>query len=270
MSRRLPWPLVTGVTVAFVLLHLPVLVLVAFSFNASRYSLAWSGFTLDWYRVLLERPAILQGLRASLVVGVAATAVSTVLGTLLALGLHRLGAGRLRRNLEAALYFPVVTPEIVAGISILALFALLRIPLGLTTVIIAHITFCLPFVTIVVLARAAGMDRCLEEAAMMLGAPPAATFWRVTVPQLLPGIVAGALLAFTLSFDDFLITFFTAGPGSTTLPLVVYGMVRKAVEPTINAVSAIVLVVTTGALLLSEVLRASPSPARERGPGGEV
>ena len=255
MTRRLPWPLVTGVTIAYFLLHLPVLVLMAFSFNASRYSVAWTGFTLEWYRALLDRPGIMQGLRASLVIGLVATLVSTLLGTLLALGLHRLGQGRARRNVEAALYFPVVTPEIVAGISILALFALLRIPLGLTTVIIAHITFCLPFVTIVVLARAQGMDRSLEEAAMTLGAPPAATFWRVTVPQLLPGIVAGALLAFTLSFDDFLITFFTAGPGSTTLPLVVYGMVRKAVEPTINAVSTIVLVVTTAALVGSELMR---------------
>jgi spermidine/putrescine transport system permease protein len=246
---------VAGVTIAFVLLHLPVLVLVAFSFNASRYSLAWTGYTLEWYRALAERPAIVQGLRASLLIAVAATLIATVLGTLLALGLHRFGAGRLRRNLEAALYFPVVTPEIVAGISILALFALLRIPLGITTVIVAHVTFCLPFVTIVVLARAAGMDRTLEEAAMMLGATPAATLWRVTLPQLLPGIVAGALLAFTLSFDDFMITFFTAGPGSTTLPLVVYGMVRKAVEPTINAISTIILLVTTAAVIGSELMR---------------
>lgn len=255
MTRRLPWPLVTGVTLAFLLLHLPVLVLVAFSFNASRYSLAWTGFTFEWYRVLVARPEIAEGLRASLLIGVVATVVATVLGTLLALGLHRLGQGRARRNIEAALYFPVVTPEIVAGISLLALFAFLGVPLGLTTVILAHVTFCLPFVTIVVLARAAGMDRSLEEAAMTLGASPATTFWRVTVPQLLPGIVAGALLAFTLSFDDFLITFFTAGPGSTTLPLVVYGMVRKAVEPTINAVSTIVLVVTTLALAGSELVR---------------
>jgi spermidine/putrescine transport system permease protein len=255
VTRRLPWPLVGGVTLAFVALHLPVLVLVAFSFNASRYSVAWTGFTLDWYRLLLDRPDILQGLRASLVIGLVATLVSTFLGTLLALGLHRLGAGRARRNVEAALYLPIVTPEIVAGISLLALFALLGIPLGLTTVAIAHITFCIPFVTVVVLARAAGMDRGLEEAALTLGASPRVAFWRVTVPQLLPGIVAGALLAFTLSFDDFLITFFTAGPGSTTLPLVVYGMVRKAVEPTINAVSTVVLVVTTVALLGSEVVR---------------
>ena len=255
MTRRLPWPLVTGVTLAFVLLHLPVLVLVAFSFNASRYSLAWTGFTFDWYRVLLERPAIIQGLRASVIIGLVSTLIGTLLGTLLALGLHRLGAGKLRRNLEAALYFPVVTPEIVAGISILALFALLRVPLGLTTVIIAHVTFSLPFVTIVVLARAAGMDASLEEAAMTLGATPTATFWRVTIPQLLPGIVAGALLAFTLSFDDFMITFFTAGPGSTTLPLVVYGMVRKAVEPTINAISTIVLLVTTVAVVGAELVR---------------
>jgi len=268
VTRRLPWPLIGGVTVAFVLLHLPVLVLIAFSFNASRYSLAWSGFTFEWYRVLAERPAILQGLRASLLIGLVATLLATFLGTLLALGLHRLGTGRLRRNLEAALYFPVVTPEIVAGISILALFALLRVPLGITTVIIAHVTFCLPFVTIVVLARAAGMDRSLEEAAMLLGAQPAQVFWRVTVPQLLPGIVAGALLAFTLSFDDFMITFFTAGPGSTTLPLVVYGMVRKAVEPTINAISTIILLVTAVAVLGSELLRGSPLSRKGEGDRG--
>jgi spermidine/putrescine transport system permease protein len=255
MTKRLPWPLVGGVTIAFIALHLPVLVLVVFSFNASRYSVAWTGFTFDWYRLLLERPDILQGLRASLLIGVVATIVSTFFGTLLALGLHRLGAGPARRNVEAALYLPIVTPEIVAGISLLAIFALVGIPLGLTTVAIAHITFCVPFVTIVVLARAAGMDQSLEEAALTLGATPSVTFWRVTVPQLLPGIVAGALLAFTLSFDDFLITFFTAGPGATTLPLVVYGMVRKAVEPTINAVSTVVLVVTTLALLGSEAAR---------------
>jgi spermidine/putrescine transport system permease protein len=243
------------VTLAFIALHLPVLVLMVFSFNASRYSVAWTGFTMGWYRLLLERPEILQGLRASLVIGAVATVISTFLGTLLALGLHRLGTGRARRNVEAALYLPIVTPEIVAGISLLAIFALLGIPLGLTTVAIAHITFCVPFVTVVVLARAAGMDQTLEEAACTLGATPSATFWRVTVPQLLPGIIAGALLAFTLSFDDFLITFFTAGPGATTLPLVVYGMVRKAVEPTINAVSTVVLLVTTMALLGSELAR---------------
>jgi spermidine/putrescine transport system permease protein len=255
MTRRPPWPLVAGVSAAYLFLHLPILVLVVFSFNTSRYSVAWTGATLDWYRLLFARSDILEGLRASLVIGVVATVVATILGTLLALGLHRLGAGKGRRDLEAALYLPLVTPEIVAGISLLALFSLLRIPLGLITVIVAHVTFCLPFVTIVVLARAAGMDRSLEEAALMLGATPRTAFWRVTVPQLMPGIVAGALLAFTLSFDDFMITFFTAGPGSTTLPLVVYGMVRKTVEPTINAVSTIILVVTAAALVGSEWVR---------------
>ncbi|HET7041306.1 MAG TPA: ABC transporter permease [Gemmatimonadales bacterium] len=261
MTRRLPWTLVAGVTAAFVLLHLPVLVLMAFSFNASRYSVAWTGFTLDWYRALAQRPEILQGLRASLVIGGVATVGATLLGTLLALGLHRLGGARARRTVEAFLYLPLVTPEIVAGISLLALFALLGMSLGLTTVAIAHVTFCLPFVTVVVLARAAGMDQSLEEAALTLGATPATAFWRITVPQLLPGIIAGALLAFTLSFDDFMVTFFTAGPGSTTLPLVVYGMVRKAVEPTINAVSTIILVVTTLALLGSDRVRRGAAPA---------
>jgi spermidine/putrescine transport system permease protein len=245
---------VAVVGLCFLLLHLPVLVLVAFSFNASRFSVAWSGFTLGWYRALAARPDILAALRMSLVVGLAATAIATALGTALALGLHR-WAGRARRRAEAALYVPVVTPEIVAGISLLALFAALRVPLGLGTVVAAHATFCLPFVAVVVLARLAGMDGALEEAAQTLGATPWQALRRVTLPLLAPGIIAAALLAFTLSFDDFVVTFFVAGPGTTTLPLLVYGMVRKAVEPTINAVGSLILAVTTLALVGAEGLR---------------
>lgn len=255
MTRRPPLPLRAVVGLCFLLLHLPVLVLVAFSFNASRFSAAWSGFTLDWYRALAARPDILAALRTSLLVGLAATAIATALGTALALGLHRwTGAGR--RRAEAALYLPVVTPEVVAGISLLVLFAALRVPLGLGTVVVAHATFCLPFVTVVVLARLAGMDGALEEAAQTLGATPWQALRRVTLPLLAPGIVAAALLAFTLSFDDFVVTFFVAGPGATTLPLLVYGMVRKAVEPTINAVGSLILAVTTLALVGAEALRA--------------
>lgn len=236
--------------VVLALLHLPILVLVAFSFNQSRYAV-WTGFTLDWYRRLLERPDILAALRASLVVAVASTVVATLLGTLVALALarHRFAG---RTLYEALLYVPIVTPEVVTGISLLILFALVGLPLGLTTITIAHVAFNLPFVIVVVLARLRGLDRTLEEAAMSLGADEITTFWRITVPQLWPGILAAALLAFTLSFDDFVITFFVSGVGSTTLPLLVYGMVRRSIEPSINAISTLILVVTTAAIVLAD------------------
>ena len=233
--------LVAGVVYLF--LHLPVLVLVVFSVNASRYSVEWTGFTLDWYRRLAERGDLLRGLRVSMIVGTISTAVATVFGTMLALALAR-GKFRGRRAAEGFLYLPIVTPEIVVGISLLVLFVLLRVPLGLGTITIAHIAFNIAFVAVVVRARLDGMDRSLEEAALMLGADELTAFRTVTVPQLWPGILAAALLAFTVSIDDFVITFFVAGPGSSTLPLVIYGMARRTVDPTINAVSTLLVVWT--------------------------
>lgn len=243
-ATRLPRWLValSGVTIA--LLHLPALVLVVFSFNASKFSVDWTGFTFHWYARLLERPDILRGLRNSLIVGGASMVVSVLAGTLIALALarHRF---RGRTLVEGLLYVPLVTPEIVTGISLLILFVLLRFPLGLLSITIAHVAFCISFVVVVVRARLEGMDRSLEEAAMILGADEVTTFWKVTVPQLWPGIVSGALLAFTISFDDFVITSFVSGAGSSTLPVVVYTMVRRNVEPSINAISTIILAVTT-------------------------
>jgi spermidine/putrescine transport system permease protein len=253
MGARLPrWVLSVSVAV-YAFLHLPLLVLVLFSFNDSKFSVDWAGFTLGWYRRLLERPDILRGLKASLIVGGASTVISAVLGTLIALALarHRF---RGRTAFEGFLYVPIVTPEIVVGISLLLLFALVKIPLGLTTIVIAHVAFSLSFVVIVVLARLEGMDRTLEEAAMVLGADEVTTFWKVTVPQLWPGILSGALLAFTMSFDDFVITSFVSGSGSSTLPIVVYGMVRRNVEPSINAISTIILLVTTALIYLADRL----------------
>ncbi len=251
MRRSLPRWFVALVAAVYAFLHLPILVLVAFSFNASKFSVEWTGFSLEWYRRLLERDDILRGLRASLVVGVLATVIATLLGTLLALGLarHRF---RGRRALEALLYVPIVTPEIVAGISLLILYVLIGLPLGLATITIAHVAFCISFVVVVVLARLEGMDESLEEAALILGADEITTFWRVTVPQLWPGILSAALLAFTMSFDDFVITSLVAGPGSSTLPLVVYSMVRRNIEPSINAISTLILLVTTLLIYLAD------------------
>jgi spermidine/putrescine transport system permease protein len=242
-----------GVYVAVVLLflHLPLLILMAFSFNASRFSVEWTGFTLAWFRGLAERPDILSGLRNSLVVGVTSTVASTILGTMLALALSRYRF-RGRRAMESLLYIPLVTPEIVVGISLLVLFAAMGVRLGIATIVIAHIAFSISFVTVVVQARLAGMDTHLEEAAMTLGAGPWRSFHRVTLPLIMPGVVAGALLAFTLSFDDYVITSFVAGSGSSTLPVVIYGMVRRNIDPTVNAVSTVVLVVTTILIYLSD------------------
>ena len=253
MAQRLPRSLIGFTAVCYFLLHLPVIVLVIFSFNSSRFSVAWTGFTLNWYRRLLERQDILAALKASLIVGVCSTILATLFGTLIALGMarHRF---RGRRVFEGLLYLPIVTPEIVVGISLLILFVMVGLPLGLVTITIAHVAFNISFVTVVVLARLHGMDRNLEEAAMNLGADEVTTFWKVTVPQLWPGILAGALLAFTMSFDDFVITFFVSGVGSTTLPLLIYSMVRKNIEPSINAISTIILVLTTFTIYLADRL----------------
>ena len=237
----------------YLFLHLPILLLVLFSFNASRFSVSWTGFTLDWYRRLAERGDLLRGLRASLLVGGISTLGATVLGTLLALALAR---RRLpgRRMLEGMLYLPIVTPEIVMGISLLVLFVLLRIPLGLTTITIAHIAFNIAFVAIVVRARLDGMDQSLQEAALILGADELTAFRTVTLPLLWPGILAGALLALIMSFDDYVITSLVAGTGSSTLPIIVYGMVRRNVEPTVNAISTLILVVTSALIWLADRL----------------
>ena len=253
MAARAPRSILAVTVLVFLFLHLPILVLVVFSFNDSKFSVDWQGFTLNWYHRLLERPDIMRGLRASVIVGVASTVISAILGTLVALALarHRF---RGRTALEGFLYVPIVTPEIVVGISLLILFALFKIPLGLTTITIAHVAFSVSFVVIVVLARLEGMDGTLEEAAMILGADEVTTFWKVTVPQLWPGILSGALLAFTMSFDDFVITSFVSGSGSSTLPIVVYGMVRRNVEPSINAISTIILLVTTALIYFADRL----------------
>jgi spermidine/putrescine transport system permease protein len=233
---------VAAATYAF--LHAPMLVLVVFSFNASKYSTGWTGATLHWYARLLEQTEVVEALGNSLAVALVSTVLSTLLGTSLALALHHPGLPA-RRAWESALYLPVVAPEIVVGISLLVGFVLAGVPLGLGTITLAHTAFEIPFVAVVVHARLVGMDRALEEAALSLGADELTAFVRVTLPRLWPAIAAGAMLAFVLSIDDYVITSFVAGPSVQTLPLVVCAMVRRNIEPSINAISTIVLVATT-------------------------
>jgi spermidine/putrescine transport system permease protein len=227
----------------YVFLYAPILVLVFFSFNSTRSTQVWTGFSTEWYGELLRDQTVLDAFRNSMIVGVTATAIATVIGTLTALALSRYSF-RGKTFADSAIYAATVMPEIVVGVSLLVFFVAATINLGMTTIIIAHVAFTISFVTIVVRARLSGMDRSIEEAAQDLGANPVETFLRVTLPLILPGVMAGALLAFTLSFDDFVITFFVAGVGSSTLPLKIYSMIRFGVTPVINALSTVVLVTT--------------------------
>lgn len=221
-------------------LFAPIAILVIFSFNASKLNFVWQGFTFYWYWKLLSNEAILSAFKNSLIVAILTTLLSTVIGTLLAFALVRYDF-RGRGVLNNTIFLPVIIPEIIQGISLLVFFVWIGMQLGISTIVIAHTAFCISFVAIVVKARLHGLDRTLEEAAMDLGANKIQTFLKITLPLTMPGIIAGALLAFTLSLDDFVITFFTAGVGSTTLPLKIYSMIKFGITPEINAISTILL-----------------------------
>lgn len=242
---------VTYAVLAF--FYLPILVLVVNSFNASRFGSTWGGWSLRWYERLFSHREIWEALQNTLIVAVAATAASVVLGTLAAFALHR-WQSRLQRAHFTLIYTPLVVPEILMGISLLFFFAALGMPLGLITITLAHITFCVSYVALVVLGRLQDFDWAVVEAAQDLGAGWWTTVRRVLLPLLAPGIVAGALLAFTLSVDDFVITFFVAGPGSTTLPIQIYSMIKHGSPPVINALSTLLLAVTFAAVWLSRRL----------------
>lgn len=234
-----------------VFLYLPILVLVVLSFNKSRFNASWTGFTWDWYISLFKNSQVLDALMNSLIVAIVATIVSTLIGSLAAIGLHK-NKIRFRSAVDGLFYLPIIIPEIVMGLSLLILFSQFELPLGRTSLIIAHITFCISFVVITVSARLEGMGKQLDEAAQDLGATPFQTFRYVTLPMITPGILAGALMAFTLSIDDFVISFFVAGPGSNTLPLYIYGMVKRGITPEINALSTIMIVVTIILVVLAD------------------
>ncbi|MBM3794231.1 MAG: ABC transporter permease [Acidobacteria bacterium] len=234
---------------AYLFLHVPLLVLTVFSFNASRFT-HWEGFSLKWYAVLLEDHRLIEAALNSILIAVAATALATVIGTIAAYGIWKRSAP----VLEGSLYTGLVTPEIVTGVSLLALFQGLfhyfNFRLGLHTVILAHVTFSIAYVVIVIQARLKTMDKSLEEAAMDLGATEFGAFRKVTLPVLMPGVIAAALLAFTISFDDYVITSLVSGVDTETLPMVIYTMARKGVSPAVNAMSALI-VIGVGALIVA-------------------
>lgn len=235
-------------------LYVPIAVMVAYSFNASRLNIVWQGFSWRWYQELAHNGPLLQAARNSLVIATLTTVMSVVLGTLGAWLLHRY---RFRgvRVLQTLVGVPVVMPEIIMGISLLVLFTMVGLPLGFGTVVLAHVTFCFPFVLLAVQARLAGLDPALEEAALDLGATPAQAFWLVIIPALRPAIVAGALMAFTLSMDEVIVTYFTASPAATTLPLRIFGLAKVGLNPMLNALSAVFVVATIAVVLFSAQLK---------------
>ena len=235
-------------------LHLPLLILIAFSFNANRFTV-WTGFSLQWYRAAIEDSQLVESLINSVIIALASAGLSTIIGTLAAWGMWR----RRAPWLSGALYMSLVTPEIVTGIALLALFQgafrFLHLTLGMHTVILAHVAFSIAYVTIVVSGRLRQYDRSLEEAAMDLGANEWRAFLKVTLPSIAPAVAAAGLLALVVSFDDYVITSMVAGVDSETLPMVIYAMARRGVSPVVNAVSSMIVVLFGVLILISQRLQ---------------
>ena len=246
----------TGLILVF--LYLPIFVLIAYSFNESKSRAVFTGFTFRWYKELFSNQLILSSLANTLIVAAISSVIATVLGTASAIGIHAMGK-RARAVVMNVTYLPVVNPEIVTGVSLMLLFVYLRtklsIPLemGLVTLVLAHITFNVPYVILNVMPKLRQMDRHIYEAALDLGCSPFQAFFKVVVPEIMPGILSGFLMALTYSLDDFIISYFVSGPTSQTLPVTIYSMTRKKVSPEINALSTIIFLVVLAALVLMNV-----------------
>ncbi len=255
MSKKLL--AVSGIAV-YAFLYLPLVVVVAYSFNNSKLNAEWVGFTWHWYRVLLSDDTMLKAAGNSLLIALTASLASTVLGTMAGYALYRYKL----KLLPVLVMAPLAIPEILVGVSLLIFFVAINLTLGLLSIMLSHIAFCVGFVAIVVRSRLSGMDESLPEAARDLGATPFQAFRLVTLPLIAPGIIAGALLAFTLSIDDFVITFFTAGVGASTLPLQIYSMIKIAVTPEVNAISTLLMLLTLFLIVVAS--RLSPDSIRGR------
>jgi len=246
--------LATWTGVVFVFFYLPIAIMILFSFNQSRLNIIWTGFTLEWYAALWRDSVLVRTLQNSLIVASVTTALSVVLGTVGGWLLYRY---RYRASglLETFVFLPMIVPEVILGVSLLILFVTIGLQLGYTTIIISHVTFCFPFVMAAVQARLAGLDPALEEAALDLGATPVQAFTKVLVPYLMPAIVSGALMSFTLSLDELIVTYFTASASTRTLPLEIFGRVKKGLDPSLNAISTVFVVFTMIAVFITEALR---------------
>ena len=262
MGRRL----VGGwAALVYAFLYAPILIVVIYAFNGGRQVLNWEGFSTKWFGEALSDPTITEPLKNSLVIGVSNALIACVLGTALALALSRMGR-RLRAPIDGLVYMTLVTPEIVFGISALIFFVQAGVPLGLKTILIAHVVFNASVVALIVRARVVGMGEAYEEASYDLGAGPISTFRQVTLPRLAPAILAGGLLAFTFSFDDFITSFFVSGAGTTTLPLRIFSSLRFGISPIVNATAVMILVLTLAAVVIAYlVLRRTARGTRGTG-----
>ncbi|NMB30964.1 MAG: ABC transporter permease [Clostridiales bacterium] len=236
----------------YIFLYLPIVVVIVFSFNTSKLNLQFEGFTFEWYWKMFENKPLIDSFKNSIIVAVSSTFISVVVGTIASVGMYRYSF-RGKGIIDSMLYIPIVIPEIILGISLLMLFTAFNITLGMLTLIIAHVSFSLPFVIVTVRSRMAGFDRSIEEAAMDLGASPIRKFTRITLPIIAPGVVSGAMLALTLSLDDVIVSFFTTGIKSKTFPIQIQGMVRTGVSPDVYALSTLMIVGTIIIMILVNV-----------------
>lgn len=244
----------TAFSLVMAFLYIPILILIIFSFNDSRIIAGWQGFTLKYYTLLFQNTAIKEAFRNTIMIALLSTLISTTLGILTALALeNKRFSGR--KGLLALIYTPLVIPDILMGVSLALLFNFTRVNTGMFTVLIAHITFCISYTVIVVQSRLEGFDYSLVEAAQDLGAKPSYIFWKIKFPLMMPGIIAAALLAFTLSIDDFIITFFTSGRGFDTLPIYVEGTIRRGTITTINSLSTLMIAFTLFLVVITKRVR---------------
>ena len=264
--RRASWFNVASVALGLAFLYLPIVILVIFSFNASRLVTVWGGWSTRWYVELFQDGAMLEAAWVTLRIAVVSATAATVLGTLAAIALVRLGRFRGRLLFSGMIYAPLVMPEVITGLSLLLLFVAVDVDRGFWTIILAHTTLTMCFVTVVVQSRLLSFDRSLEEAAMNLGCPPLKTFLTVTLPLIAPALVSGWVLAFTLSLDDLVIASFTTGPGATTLPIRIYSEVRLGVKPEINAICTIMIAIVATGIVAASLL----SKFHELGRGREA
>lgn len=237
----------------FIFLYLPIIVLVVFSFNDTKLNILFEGFTTKWYGILWENRTLLEAFFNTLLVAFISTIISTLIGVISAVGLHKF-TFCLKGFINQLLYIPIVIPEIVLGISLLSIYTLFKMSLGIGTLILAHVTFCIPFVIVSVRSTLEGMNPYLEEASSDLGANSLQTFFRVTLPGIMPGILSGAMLSFTLSMDDVVISYFTAGPDANTLPLHIYSMIKSGITPDVNALFSLMLAITFIVLTIYAVI----------------
>ena len=254
MNKTTSWFNVTSLVFGFAFLYVPILILVVYSFNASKLVTVWGGFSTRWYVELVHDQAIIDAAWVTIRVGILSASFATVLGTMAALVLDRYSKFHGRALFSGMVYAPLVMPEVITGLSLLLLFVAVGFDRGFWSVVIAHTTLTMCFVAVVVQSRLVTLDRSLEEAALDLGCPPVKTFFLITLPLILPGVVAGWMLAFTLSLDDLVIASFNTGPGATTLPIKIYSMVRLGVTPEINAISTILISVIAVGVIVASVL----------------